>query len=249
MADLPSYVWALVLLGVLGVPIATVVVLYRGALSAGLRPRVAYGVGAVAAIVFAGWLVSSWVMAATGVYSAHAETGNPWLAVAFAASFVVLLLLTRIPPVTQIVRQPGTAARLAWPHAVRVLGAVFLVVWAVGGLPAVFVVPAAVGDIAIGLAAPAVARRLAGGTGRRGGVWFNALGLVDFAVAITIGLIAGPGPLRLLDVTPTTANLTLLPLALIPTVLVPITAALHVVSLRRLAVTPARVSSVAAVSA
>jgi hypothetical protein len=140
--------------------------------------------------------------------------------------------------VSRILADPGTPARLAWPHTLRVLGGVFLIVLALDKLPAVFAIPAGLGDIAVGVAAPFVAWRLASGTDRggavRSAVWFNILGIVDLAVAVSIGFLAGLGPTRLLQVTPSTEALTLLPLALIPTTAVPLAVALHLVSLRRL---------------
>jgi hypothetical protein len=65
-----------------------------------------------------------------------------------------------------------------------------------------------------------------------GALWFNILGLVDLVVAVGVGYLAGLGPVRILDVTPSTQAITLLPLALIPLTAVPLAAALHVVSLR-----------------
>ena len=49
MYDLPSYVWALVLIGVIGIPAATAVMLYRGAVAARLGRRTSIGVAAAAA--------------------------------------------------------------------------------------------------------------------------------------------------------------------------------------------------------
>ena len=106
-------------------------------------------------------------------------------------------------------------------------------VMALGHLPAVFALPAGLGDIAVGLAAPSAARRLARGD-HTGAVRFHLLGLLDLVVAITIGYLAGLGPYRPLDITPTTELLSLLPLALVATVAVPTALALHVVSLTRL---------------
>jgi hypothetical protein len=63
-------------------------------------------------------------------------------------------------------------------------------------------------------------------------VRFNVLGILDLAVAVSIAFLLGPfGPF---EVTPSTAPLRLLPLALIPTTAVPLAIALHIVSLRRL---------------
>jgi hypothetical protein len=115
------------------------------------------------------------------------------------------------------------------------VGGVFLIAWGLGELPAVFAVPAGLGDIAVGVSAPIVAWRLSRGR-RAGAVWFNVLGIVDLAVAVSIGFLAGLGPTALLHVTPSTEAVTTLPLALIPTTAVPLAIGLHLVSLRGLSV-------------
>jgi hypothetical protein len=234
MYDLPSYIWALVVIGVIGIPATTIIVLYRGAIAAGLGRRTATAVAVVAAGVLGGWLLASGLVARAGVYHQASGQAAPWFGVAFAGTLLALLAATRIPLVARVLAAPGTPARLALPHTLRVVGVTFLLVMALGRLPAVFALPAGLGDIATGLAAPFVARRLAHGGGRRRAVWFNLLGILDLVVALSIGFLAGLGPWRPLEVTPSTEPLTLLPLALVPTVAVPLSIALHLVSLRRL---------------
>src|SRR5215212_2568948 len=230
MYELPYYVWALVLAGAIGIPVATSAVLYRGALAAGVGHRAATVVAATSAAGLGGWLVLSGLLAGAGVYSLDPGEVVPWLLVVFTATLIALLLATRIPLVSRILADPGTPARLALPHTLRVVGVVFLIVMAQGHLPAAFALPAGLGDIAIGVAAPFVARRLARGTGRAGAVRFNVLGILDLIVAGIMGFLL----VGLVEVTPSTAPLTLLPLALILTVPVPLAVALHIVSLRRL---------------
>ena len=106
----------------------------------------------------------------------------------------------------------------------------FLIVMAQGHLPAAFALPAGLGDIAIGVSAPLVARRLARNTGHTGAVRFNVLGILDLVVAVSIAFLL----LGVVEVTPSTAPLRLLPLALIPTSAVPLAVVLHIVSLRQL---------------
>ena len=226
MYDLPSYVWALVLAGVIGIPASTCAVLYRGAVAAGVGRRAATAVTTTAAAVLGGWLVVSGLLARAGVY----RQDPAWLLVAFAGFLIALLLATRIPLVSRILAAPGTPARLALPHTLRVVGVLFLILMAQGQLPAAFALPAGLGDIAIGVAAPFVARRLARGTGRARAVRFNVLGILDLVVAAGIGFLL----FGLVEVTPSTEALRLLPLALIPTAPVPLALALHIVSLRRL---------------
>ncbi len=234
MYDLPSYVWVLVLIGVLGIPATTCVMLYRGAIAAGLSRRTAATVAGVAAAVLGGWLLASGLLARADVYHQPSGQAAPWFGVAFAGVLLVLLAATRIPPMPRVLAAPGTAARLALPHTLRVVGVTFLIVMVQGHLPAVFALPAGLGDIAAGLAAPLVARRLAHGGGRSRAVWFNLFGILDLVVALGIGFLAGLGPWRPLDITPSTEPLSLLPLALVPTVAVPLAIALHLVALRRL---------------
>jgi hypothetical protein len=234
MYDLPSYVWALALAGVIGIPAITCLMLYRGAIAAGLGRRTATMATGVAAAGLGGWLLASGLLARADAYHQPSGQAAPWFGVAVAGTLLVLLAATRIPVVARILAAPDTPARLALPHTLRVVGVTFLLVMAQGHLPAVFALPAGLGDIAAGLAAPLVARRLAHGGGRTRAVWFNLFGILDLVVALSIGFLAGLGPWRPLAVTPSTEPLSLLPLALVPTVAVPLSLALHLVSLRRL---------------
>jgi hypothetical protein len=228
--DLPSYVWALVLTGAIGIPAATSAVLYRGALAAGVGRRAATAVAATTAAVLGGWVVLSGLLAGVGVYSLDPGDSVPWFLVAVTGTLIALMRATRIPIVSRILADPGTPARLVLPHTLRVVGVLFLIAMTQGHLPAAFALPAGLGDIAIGMAAPFVALRLARGTGHAAAVRFNVLGILDLAIAGIIGFLL----LGIVEFTPSTAPLTLLPLALIPTTAVPLAVALHIVSLSRL---------------
>ena len=230
MYDLPIYVWGLILTGAIGIPAATSAVLYRGAIAIGLSRRAATAVAATSVALLVGWLVVSGLLARAGVYRQDPGETVPWFLVAVAGTLIALLLATRIPLMSRILSDPGTPARLALPHWLRVVGVSFLIVMALGHLPAAFAMSAGLGDIAIGMAAPFVALQLARGTGRAGAVLFNVLGILDLVVAGILGFLL----FRLVEVTPSTAPLFVLPLALIPTVAVPLAIMLHIVSLRRL---------------
>jgi hypothetical protein len=88
--------------------------------------------------------------------------------------------------------------------------------------------------IAAGLSAPFVARNLARGTGMHGAVRFALFGIADLIGALSIGFLAGLGPVRVFHSAASTLPLAQLPLALIPTVAVPTAIALHVASLTHL---------------
>jgi hypothetical protein len=236
MYDPPAYLWAITIAAIIATPAATCIVLYGGAQRAGLGRRRAALLGGGAVILLGGWFTASAVIAGHGWY--HARLGHqvPWLPVAVAGFLGVLLALRRIPVVARALTAPGMVNRLELPHSFRVAGGVaFLVTMALGHLPALFALPAGLGDIAAGIAAPMVARMLAHGTGRRAALWFNAFGMTDLVVALTLGALTG---FQLLNVTPTGAPISELPLALIPTAVVPLLLALHITSVSALARAP-----------
>jgi hypothetical protein len=248
VADLPSYLWALVLIGVIGIPATTAVGLFAATIATGGNRRVAGTVAVGFAGVWAAWIIISAVLADGGAYRQSLSQSRPWIGVAAGGALLAALIATVIPAVGKALRWPGTLARLTLPHTFRVVGAAFIIVMALGKLPAVFALPAGLGDIAVGIAAPFIARRLANGD-RTGAVWFNVLGILDLVVAVGIGFLAGLGPTRLLEVSPSTADVALLPLALIPTTAVPLAVALHIASLIRLRTAPARAAHSPAVPA
>jgi hypothetical protein len=227
MYDPPGYLWAITIVGVIAIAATTCIALYGGAVRAGLGRRRAGLLAGAAAVLLGGWFTASAVIAGHGWY--HTRLSQvPWLPVAVAGFLGTLLALGRIPVVARALKAPGMASRLVRPHSFRVAGVVFLLYLALGHLPALFALPAGLGDIATGIAAPLVARRLAQGTGRRAALWFNAFGLTDLVVALTFGALTG---FQLLNVTPSSAPIGELPLALIPTAGVPLLFALHITSL------------------
>jgi hypothetical protein len=84
-------------------------------------------------------------------------------------------------------------------------------------------------------AALLVARGLARGAGDRAAVWFNAFGMTDLVLALALGAVTA---YELIHVTPSGAPLSELPLALVPTVGVPLLLALHITSVSALARAP-----------
>jgi hypothetical protein len=234
MSTLPMYVWVIVLVGLIGTTATICVMLWRGALTAGLSRRTATRVATVTAIVWAAWAMTSALLAHADVLRFAPERKLPGFAVAVIAALAVGFLITRVPAVARILAQPDALWGLTLPQVFRPVGAAFLVAMALGRLPAVFALPAGVGDIAIGIEAVFVARALRRGVVGRRTVWLNILGLADIFVAFGIGYAAAPGPVRLLFSSPSTEAISTLPLVLIPTAVVPLAVTLHVLSLRKL---------------
>jgi hypothetical protein len=144
-----------------------------------------------------------------------------------------LLALARIPVVARSLRAPGMTSRLELPHSFRMMdGVAFLIIMGLGHLPPLFALPAGLGDVIAGITAPLAARRLARGTGRRTALWFNAFGMTDLITALTLGALTA---YQVVHVTPSGAPISELPLALVPTVGVPLLFAVHITSVTALA--------------
>lgn len=242
MSTLPGYVWAVALIGLMGTVASICVVLWAGALGAGLARGVAARIAGGAAICWNGWVLVSAVLARADVYRFEPTKPLPLLPLALMGALVVALLFTRFPAVSRVLAQPDALSRLTVPHVFRlVAGVAFVVTMALGQLPAVFALPAGLGDVAIGVQAVFVARSLRRGRVGPSIVWFNILGLADLVLALGTCYAASPSATRLIPAatrlviaTPTTQAISQLPLALIPTAIVPLAAALHLTSLRRL---------------
>ncbi len=234
MSSAPWYLWALVVVEVGLILLAVARAFRTSATAAGVEGRAALRLAVVFAAGYAGWVLVTAALASAHVYRFESNATKPWLALGFAVPLVGLLLLTRLPIARRVLSDPRILSLLTRPHQVRVGGLIFLIALALGELPAAFALPAGLGDIAIGLAAPWVARGLRDGNGIRRAFWFNIAGLVDFAVPFAVGFLAAPGRQQILHLTPTTQQISVLPLVLIPTAGVPLLFALHVISLAKL---------------
>ncbi len=118
----------------------------------------------------------------------------------------------------------------------RVIGVMFLALYAFGLLPGLFAWPAGVGDVMVGVAAPFVVLAMLRGspTWPRQVTWLNIAGLVDFAGAIGTGVLTSTSSIGFLSDGAAHASLGALPLSLVPTFAVPLWIIFHVISLLQL---------------
>ena len=230
MNHLPAYLWALTYAEVAGIAAATAYALYRGARAAGLGNRVSTRMGLGAALLFGGWLAVSSLVAGGGSYRSRLGHGVPWLPLAVLGFFGLLLALTRVPLISRALTGPAAQQRLLSPHSFRAGGIVFVIAMLLGKLPALFAVPAGFGDIAVGIATLWVARKLREGSQAKPLIWFTLLGIADLVSALTLGALTGF--LQVVHVNPSATLNADLPLAIIPTVGVPLLLAMHITSLR-----------------
>ena len=121
-------------------------------------------------------------------------------------------------------------------HAIRVLGFSFIILYAEGRLPAPFAPSAGWGDVFMG----ATALPLAWAVMRFGArvrplvLLWNALGVADLVIAVTLGTLSAPGPLQVFVGPPDSSPMTSLPWLIIPGFLVPILFFIHIVIFTRL---------------
>lgn len=175
----------------------------------------------IGVLVF-GWLIVALVVGATGLLG---RSPLPPPGVALILTAAILLIIWLSPGAREAVRGIGIAPLVAF-HLIRILaGAYFLVLYENGALPGAFAIPAGWGDIAVGLTALLVLKwciPLRSRRQRAGLLVWNAAGLIDIVGVLANGarlLLGDPGIGRLFEA---------LPLALLPTFVVPIVLVSHV---------------------
>ena len=114
---------------------------------------------------------------------------------------------------------------LTFVQSWRILGLVFVVLALRGTLPDVFALPAGIGDALIGATASLVALKLAVPRHRGGFIAWQLLGMADLVMAVTLGVTAPLFSSGAVSMTP----MTVLPLSLVPTFIVPLLFMFHVV--------------------
>ena len=188
------------------------------------------------AAIIAAWFAAVMVGNATGFFVAAPNAPPLALLAALTGPPVLFALAYRTSPDFAGFVQALDLRLLTALQGLRVIGASFLALHAVGQLPGLFAYPAGYGDMLVGVLAPfALIALIDRKPGWRASVLrLNVLGLIDFAAAVGTGLLASDGPLGLLQGAITTEPLQLLPISLIPTFMVPLCTLIHIASLVQL---------------
>jgi hypothetical protein len=237
---IPWHITLVVLALNLTIAVAVWGILSRAAGRSGLSAPAQRSVRAGAALFLAAWLGAALLLAPA---PASLATRDRFYITPLIPLFVVLGLTVAFLTLWRSVALRRVLAAASLPALVgvqvyRTIGAVFVVLLALGQLPAHFALPAGWGDVAIGVTAPLVALALARGVpgGRTLAIAWNVLGLLDLVVAVGMGtgflaplLAPGLGP----RVAPAAA-MGVFPLIVIPTFAVPVAVLLHVLALRGL---------------
>jgi hypothetical protein len=183
------------------------------------------------------WFAVAWSAAINGVFRTGASPSPvPLLPMAIFLPVVIgaplLLLSKRVGQVLDAMPETWLVALQLY----RIFGSFALAAWLRGVLPGVFALPAGIGDVLTGLFAVPAAIAVASGTaqGRRAAITWNLLGLADFAVAITLGMITSPGRFQLIVPNVPSIGAGAYPDVLTPAFVVPSSILLHALSLRQL---------------
>jgi len=219
----------------LAIHIAIVLGLWLGLERTELAQRRRLAVWLAVVVPYTLWLAVIWSGAINGVF----RPGNNTLPLVPLAIFLPVILGVPILLRSKRIGEVLDAMPTSWLiglQVYRVFGGIFLVGWARGVVPGLFALPAGIGDVTTGLLALPVAYSLAARNSRaaRAGVAWNIFGLVDFTIAVAIGLATAPGPFQLIVPSIPNTGVGLYPTVLIPAFAVPSSILLHVLSLRQL---------------
>jgi hypothetical protein len=181
-----------------------------------------------------GWLVVATATSIAGFY--RPASGPPTIQYALLTPIVVGVLAFLTWPLIRRIVASVSSAWLVGVQFYRVLGVIFVVLYAGRHLPGIFALPAGVGDTLVGILAPFVAASFARSpeaSANRVRLW-NLLGIADLVIALTLGFLTSPSPLQMIAFDRPSGLIAMFPLALIPVYAVPLSLLLHFASLQKL---------------
>jgi hypothetical protein len=183
------------------------------------------------------WFAAIVALAGSGVLTWGLKLGAPLVALSIVVPIIVIIVLATLVPGSRRALSAIPLPALIAVHAIRIIGFLFLLLFAAGRLSAPFAPSAGWGDILAGATAVPVAWALASrGTAVRWLVLlWNSVGLLDLVSAAFLGMTSAPGsPLQLFFDPPGSSVIATLPWAMIPVFLVPQLIVGHFAVYRRL---------------
>ena len=197
------------------------------------QPSWLSGIGLGVILVLTAWFLLVVSLGAVGAFVARPGTPPVGIAIGVGAPLLLFFTWLRLSRSFRDFILSLDLRLIAGIQAWRWAGLGFLSLYAYNVLPGIFALPAGLGDMAIGFTAPwiilALVRQPDFATSATFIRW-NVLGILDLAVALTIGTLTAalstgaPGEI-------TTAPMATLPLLVIPAFLVPLFLMLHTTAL------------------
>jgi len=197
------------------------------------QPSWLSGIGLTVILVLTAWFLLVVSLGAVGAFISRPGTPPVGVAIGVGAPLLLFFGWLRLSRSFRDFVLSLDLRLIAGIQAWRWAGLGFLSLYAYNVLPGIFALPAGLGDMAIGFTAPwiilGLVRRPDFATSAAFIRW-NVLGILDLAVALTIGTLTAalstgaPGEI-------TTAPMATLPLLVIPAFLVPLFLMLHTTAL------------------
>jgi hypothetical protein len=232
--SVPSYLTPYILTGMIAIIAAVLLGLNRALRGAAWPEKDRSKVFWTVASLLVAWFAVATATSLAGFY--RPASGAPTLQYGLLIPIVAGVLLYWAWPLLRHALSTVPNEWLVGVQFYRVLGVIFLVLYAGGRLPGIFALPAGLGDTLVGILAPAVAAAYARspeGARNRVRLW-NLLGIADLVVAVTTGFLTSPSPLQMAAFDRPSTLITVFPLSLIPVFAVPLSILLHIASLRKL---------------
>jgi len=180
---------------------------------------------ALTAGLIGGWFVFAVLASALGLFTNTSNGIGVAVALAAGVPLVAFGIWLAVPEGFRNFALSLNPRVLTFAHSWRILGLVLVVLALRGILPDVFALPAGVGDMLIGATAPLVALKLATPNHRASFIAWQLLGMGDLVMAVSLGVTAGMLGSQGASISP----MTVLPLSLVPTFIVPLLFMSHVV--------------------
>jgi hypothetical protein len=184
------------------------------------------------AAVLVGWFAIAVTLASLGAYHTVAD-GLPTIEFGIVIPILIgALFIWRSSVMSRLI----DAIPRHWVIAIqfyRVEGVIFLFLYASKLLPGIFALPAGVGDVVTGLLALSIginASRHQRIYTRTVLLW-NLFGIADLMVALTTGFLTSPSAFQRFAFDNPNQLISMFPLVLVPTFLVPLAILLHIISL------------------
>jgi hypothetical protein len=230
---MPTYLNPLVVTSLAALIATTLAALaFSDQLGRGARLNAVRALGAVYAV----WLPVMIWLAMDEVFVPSVAEVSLVLPLAILGPPLTLLAALAISPSLRRLAAGLSQEWLIGVQMLRVMGGVFVLLWAGRLLPWEFALPAGIGDVAVGLIAMVTLHRLHHGAASAR-AWVrrtNIAGLADFAIAVGTGFLSAPGAVQLLALDRPNELINLYPLVLIPVFAVPVFIGVHILSIRLL---------------
>jgi hypothetical protein len=186
------------------------------------------------------WCGVSAALSATRFYVNEAVLNTlPFLYFPFIPAVVTMLWIAVSPTLRNAVLavvEQTPLHRIVYIQGLRIAAVGTIAKYLSGKLPAHFILPVGIPDLAIGISAVVIGYLLSKGTilPRRVLVGWNILGIAVFLLAPLLMHLSMPGPMQVYFTGPTTEEVFLFPMALVPTFMAPMLILLHVAAIWKL---------------